>query len=63
MSSEDVVILSANRTPIGKLRGSLCSLAAHELGSIAIQDGLQRAGIEASQVSEVLMGQVLTASE
>lgn len=61
MSSSDVVILSAVRTPIGKLNGSLSSLRASDLGSIVIQDGLKRAGIEASHVSEVLMGQVLTA--
>lgn len=63
MSSNEVVILSANRTAIGTLNGSLSSLPAHELGGIAITDGLKRAGVEACQVSEVLMGQVLTAGE
>ena len=62
-TSSDVVILSAARTPIGKLNGSLSSLRASDLGSIVIQDGLKRAGIEATHVSEVLMGQVLTAGE
>jgi acetyl-CoA C-acetyltransferase len=57
----DVVILSATRTAVGVFNGSLSSLPAHELGAIVIQDGLKRAGVEASQVSEVLMGQVLTA--
>ena len=63
MSSGDVVILSACRTAIGNLSGSLSSLPAHELGSIAIQDSLKRAGVEAGQVSEVIMGQVLTAGK
>lgn len=63
MSSSEVVILGACRTPIGVLNGSLSSLPAHGLGSIVIQEGLKRAGVEADQVSEVFMGQVMTAGE
>ena len=62
-ASEDVFILSAARTPIGNLNGALSSLPAHKLGSIAIGEVLKRGGVEAGDVSEVLMGQILTAGE
>ena len=58
---EDVCILSAVRTPIGTLNGGLSSLPATELGSIVIKEALQRAGAGPESVSEVFMGQVLTA--
>lgn len=61
MSSEDVVIVSATRTAIGNLNGGLSSLPAHELGSVVIREGLKRAGVPPDQVSEVFMGQILTA--
>jgi acetyl-CoA C-acetyltransferase len=57
----DIVIVSAARTPIGKLGGALSALPAHQLGSVAISEALRRARIEPQQVSEVVMGQVLTA--
>jgi acetyl-CoA C-acetyltransferase len=57
----DVVIVSAVRTPVGSFNGSLSSLPAHELGKIAIQAAVERAGVAASDVSEVIMGQVLQA--
>jgi len=57
----DIVIVSAARTPIGKLNGSLHSLPGHELGAIAIRAALQRAKIEPREVSDVILGQVLTA--
>jgi acetyl-CoA C-acetyltransferase len=57
----DVVIVSAARTPVGSFNGALSSLPAHELGKIAIQAAVQRAGIQASDVQEVIMGQVLQA--
>nr|CAD7201590.1 unnamed protein product [Timema douglasi] len=63
MSDTKVVIVSAVRTPIGSLCGSLSSLKAHELGAIAIQEALARANVEPSEVSEVIMGQVLTAGQ
>jgi acetyl-CoA C-acetyltransferase len=57
----DVVIVSAARTPVGSFNGALAGLPAHELGKIAIQAAVQRAGIQASDVQEVIMGQVLQA--
>jgi acetyl-CoA C-acetyltransferase len=58
---DDIVIVSAARTPVGAFNGSLSSLPAHDLGKIAIQAALERAGVEGKQVSEVIMGQILTA--
>jgi acetyl-CoA C-acetyltransferase len=60
---DDIVIVAAARTPVGAFNGVLSSLPAHELGKIAITAALQRAGVEASRVSEVIMGQILTAGE
>ncbi len=57
----DIVIVSAARTPVGSFNGALASLPAHELGKIAIQAAVERAGIAASDVDEVIMGQVLQA--
>jgi acetyl-CoA C-acetyltransferase len=57
----DVVIVSAARTPIGAFNGALSSLPAHELGKIAIVEALKRAKVDAKEVSEVILGHVLTA--
>jgi len=57
----DIVIVSAARTPVGSFNGALSSLPAHELGKIAIQAAIERAGITAADVDEVIMGQVLQA--
>jgi acetyl-CoA C-acetyltransferase len=57
----DIVIVSAARTPVGSFNGALASLPAHELGKIAIQAAVARAGIAAADVDEVVMGQVLQA--
>ncbi|WP_310542277.1 acetyl-CoA C-acetyltransferase [Phenylobacterium sp.] len=57
----DVVIVSAARTPVGSFNGALAALPAHELGRIAIQAAIERAGITAADVEEVIMGQVLQA--
>jgi acetyl-CoA C-acetyltransferase len=57
------VILSAARTPVGKMGGGLSSLRATELGGIAIEAALERAGIEPQQVQHVVMGQVLQAGQ
>tara|TARA_R110002020_G_scaffold14683_2_gene52137 strand:+ start:7833 stop:9008 length:1176 start_codon:yes stop_codon:yes gene_type:complete len=57
----DIVIVGAARTPVGAFLGGLSSVPAHELGAIAIAAALQRAGVEASAVDEVILGQVLTA--
>ena len=58
---KEVVIVSAVRTPIGGYMGSLSSLKATELGSIAIKEAVNRAGIKGEDVSEVIMGCVLPA--
>ena len=58
---KDVFILSAARTPIGSFQGSLSSLKATTLGSIAIKEAVKRAGIKPEDVSEVIMGCVLPA--
>jgi acetyl-CoA C-acetyltransferase len=60
---DDVVILSAVRTPIGKFRGSLSSVPASRLGAIVIAESLSRAGADGLDVSEVLMGNVIQAGE
>jgi acetyl-CoA C-acetyltransferase len=57
----DIVIVSAARTPVGSFNGALASLPAHELGKIAIMAAIERAGIKAADVDEVVMGQVLQA--
>ncbi|MDF3880976.1 acetyl-CoA C-acetyltransferase [Cupriavidus basilensis] len=57
----DIVIVSAARTAVGKFGGSLAKIPAPELGAIVIKAALDRAGIKPEQVSEVIMGQVLTA--
>jgi acetyl-CoA C-acetyltransferase len=57
------VILSAARTPIGKLGGGLAKLDATELGATAIRASLERAGVEPEQVQHVVMGQVLQAGQ
>ncbi len=57
------VILGAARTPIGKMGGGLSSLEATELGAVAIDAALQRAGVQPEQVEHVVMGQVLQAGQ
>jgi acetyl-CoA C-acetyltransferase len=57
------VILSAARTPVGKLGGGLASVEATELGAIAIQAALERADVQPDQVQHVIMGQVLQAGQ
>src|ERR1700723_1346515 len=61
--SDDVVIVSATRTPVGAFNGAFAALPAHELGKIAIKSALERAGVEGARVSEVIMGQILTAGQ
>ncbi len=60
---DDIVIVSAARTPVGSFNGAFANLPAHELGKAAIQEVLKRAGVEGAQVSEVIMGQILTAGQ
>lgn len=58
---QDVVIVAATRTAIGTFQGALANTSAVELGSVVIQALLKKAGIEGTQVDEVILGQVLTA--
>ena len=57
----EVVIASAARTPVGSFNGSLSNLTASDLGRVAIAEALKRAGVDPDDVSEVIMGQILTA--
>src|SRR6266566_3479864 len=59
----DIVIASAARTAVGAFNGGLASLPAHKLGEVAIAEALRRAHVEAKDVSEVIMGQILAAGE
>ncbi len=56
-----VVIVSAARTPVGAFNGALASLPAHGLGTVAIKAAIERAGIQAAEVEEVVLGHVLQA--
>ncbi len=59
----DIVIVSAARTPVGSFNGSFAAVPAHELGKTAITAALQRAKVDPKEVSEVVLGQVLTANQ
>jgi acetyl-CoA C-acetyltransferase len=60
---EDVVIVSAARTPVGAFSGAFATLPAHKLGEVAIRAALERAKVAAEEISEVILGQVLTAAQ
>ncbi|MFY9684923.1 MAG: acetyl-CoA C-acetyltransferase [Pseudolabrys sp.] len=60
---DDIVIVSAARTPVGAFNGAFANLPAHELGKVAIKAAMDRAGIEGGRVSEVILGQILTAGQ
>ena len=59
----DVVIVSATRTPVGSFGGALSSVPAHFLGQTVIKSALERAKVEAAEVSEVILGQILAAGQ
>ncbi len=61
--SREVVILSAARTPVGRYLGGLTDVPASQLGAIAIAEALRRAGVEPTEVEEVIMGNVLQAGQ
>jgi acetyl-CoA C-acetyltransferase len=63
MHSPSIVIASAGRTAVGSFNGAFASVAAHELGAVAIQGALNRAGVAPAEVDEVILGQVLPAGE
>lgn len=59
----DIVVVSAVRTPIGSFAGSLAATPAAKLGEVAIKEAMSRAQVDAKEISEVIMGQVLTAGQ
>ncbi|WP_066801267.1 acetyl-CoA C-acetyltransferase [Sphingomonas soli] len=59
----DIVITAAKRTPVGSFLGAFGSTPAHELGRVAIEAALAQAGVKGEEVSEVILGQVLTAAQ
>ena len=59
----DVVIVSAARTPVGSFLGAFAGVPAHKLGEVAIRAALERAKVSGEDVSEVILGQVLTAAQ
>src|SRR2546429_2868471 len=61
MSTETPVILSAVRTPIGKFQGGLAGFSAPELGGKAVAEAIRRAGLEAKQIDEAILGNVVQA--
>jgi acetyl-CoA C-acetyltransferase len=63
MSSPSIVIASAARTAVGSFNGSFANTPAHELGIAVVKAVLERAGVEAGEVNEVILGQVLQAGE
>ncbi|MGG5819154.1 acetyl-CoA C-acetyltransferase [Falsiroseomonas sp. HW251] len=59
----EIVIASAARTPVGAFNGAFASLPAHTLGTVAIKAAMERAGVKAEEVDEVILGQILTAGQ
>src|SRR3954454_3283882 len=59
----DVVIVSATRTPVGAFNGAFANVPAHVLGQTVIKSVLERAKIDPADVSEVILGQILTANQ
>jgi len=60
---EDIVIVSAARTPVGSFNGALSSLPAHELATVAVKSAFERAKISPAEVDELILGQILAAGE
>ena len=60
---DDIVIVSAARTPVGSFNGAFATVPAHLLGVVAIKAALERAGLSAEEIDEVILGQVLTAGQ
>ncbi len=60
---EDIVIVSAARTPVGSFNGAFAATPAHILGSIALKAAIERAGISPEEIDEAILGQVLTAAQ
>lgn len=60
---EDIVIVSATRTPVGSFNGAFGALPAHALGTVAVKTAIERAGLNPADVDEVILGQILAAGE
>jgi acetyl-CoA C-acetyltransferase len=60
-SFDDVVIISGCRTPVGKFQGSLSEFSAPQLGAMVVREAVKRAGVDAAQVDECIMGNVISA--
>jgi acetyl-CoA C-acetyltransferase len=62
-NGNDVVIVSAVRTPVGRFQGTLMGLSASDLGAVAVRAAVERAGVEPASIDEVLMGNVVLAGQ
>jgi acetyl-CoA C-acetyltransferase len=62
-ASNSIVVASAARTPVGSFNGAFATTPAHDLGTVVIKDVLARAGVDAAEVDEVILGQILTAAQ
>lgn len=63
MAANDIVIVSAARTAVGSFNGVFANTAAHDLGAAAVKAAIERAGVSADEVDEVILGQILTAGQ
>jgi acetyl-CoA C-acetyltransferase len=63
MAGQDIVIVGAARTAVGSFNGAFANTPAHELGAVAIKAALERAKVDAAEVDEVILGQILTAGQ
>src|SRR3954447_18246369 len=63
MAATDIVIVSAARTAVGSFNGAFANTPAHELGAAAVKAAIERAGVSADEVDEVILGQVLSAGQ
>ncbi|MGE0501041.1 MAG: acetyl-CoA C-acetyltransferase [Rhizobiaceae bacterium] len=61
--SNSIVVAGAARTPVGSFNGAFASTTAHDLGAVAIRAALERAGVAANDVDEVILGQILSAGQ
>ena len=61
--SASIVVAGAARTAVGSFNGAFANTPAHELGAVAIKEALVRAGVDAKEVDEVVLGQILTAAQ
>ena len=60
---EDVVIVSATRTPVGSFNGAFATVRAHDLGTVVVREAIARAGLQPGDIDEAILGQVLTAAQ